>query len=95
MAEKVQKLAKRSREKVASRSELLDLVYAQEFRCALSGAELTPDDATLDHKLPVANGGDHSVGNLQVVSNTVNRMKGTMTHDEFVAWCKRVAAWNS
>lgn len=34
-------------------SRLYKLVQKQEFRCALSGRELQPDNVTADHKLPI------------------------------------------
>ena len=73
-------------------SDLMSLVEAQGFRCALSGIELTPETAALDHITPVALGGEHSVANLQWLNCEVNRMKGMLSVDVFVDICKRVAA---
>jgi len=81
--------------KKATRTQLIKLINEQEFRCALSGVELEPSDATLDHIVPVSNGGDHSIDNLQVVNDTVNRMKGTLSNDDFIMWCRKVASWNA
>lgn len=78
----------------AGRGELKKLVESQEYRCNLSGISLTPDIAELDHKVPVCNGGDHNIENLQVVHVTINRMKGALDNEEFIRLCKLVAKWN-
>jgi 5-methylcytosine-specific restriction endonuclease McrA len=74
-------------------SRLMQLIEDQEYRCALSGVELTPEEAALDHKVPVSNGGSDELHNLHWVSNDINRAKGTMSNDEFIQMCKRVASW--
>ena len=78
-------------EKVATRHELRKLVDRQGYKCSLSGAELSPSVAELDHVVSVADGGWHGVDNLQVLHKVVNRMKGTMGNDEFIQWCRLVA----
>jgi 5-methylcytosine-specific restriction endonuclease McrA len=78
-----------------TKRELLRLVESQKYRCALSGDELDPDFAALDHVNPVSKGGSHAVSNLQVITKTINAMKGTLSNDEFIAICKQVAQWNS
>jgi hypothetical protein len=70
------------------------LVQQQGFRCALSGQELTPASASIDHKTPLCRGGSHTIDNAQVVEAEINRMKGTLTHDEFVRLCVLVARWS-
>ena len=66
------------------------LVEQQNERCALTGIQLTPDDANLDHIIPIASGGKHEMSNVQVVHKTINRMKGTLPQGEFIEWCGRV-----
>jgi hypothetical protein len=75
--------------------QIMELIERQEFRCALSGRELTPETASLDHVLPLSRGGTHDISNLCVVHHHVNAAKGTMTVDEFVAMCREVAAHRS
>jgi 5-methylcytosine-specific restriction endonuclease McrA len=74
----------------ASRIELRELIEKQNYRCALSGVSLTPSDAQLDHIVPVSDGGTHLIDNLQVVHSVINRMKGTLSNEEFRHWCKMV-----
>ncbi len=80
----------------AKARDILAILNHQEYRCALSGEALNPDTKSeLDHVIPVAEGGDNSKENLQVVTSKINRMKGTLSNSEFIAICKRVAVWNS
>lgn len=73
-----------------SKTELHELVAAQNFKCALSGVKLTPETACLDHIVSRNCGGDDSLSNLQALNVNVNRMKHTLSNDEFVAWCHRI-----
>lgn len=86
---------RRSSGQVATPAELMKLLKQQEYRCALTGEKLTPNTAELDHKTPKSKGGEDSLPNLQWLDKTVNRMKGRMTVEEFVAVCKRVVQWTS
>ena len=74
-----------------SPKQILELLERQTYRCALSGRELTPETASLDHCLPLSRGGAHDISNVQVLDFQVNSAKGTMTIDEFVAMCRDVA----
>lgn len=72
--------------------QIMDLVEHQEFRCAISGRALTPETASVDHIVPLSRDGAHSLGNIWVVDHLVNKAKGTLTIDEFVAMCRDVMA---
>lgn len=76
-----------------NRSYLVELIKEQEYRCKLSGIELTPDTAALDHIIPVSKGGQHSVGNVAWVHEEINRMKGPLSVDEFLALCSKVVQY--
>ena len=75
-----------------SMPRLLSLIKEQQFRCSLTGVELEPETANADHIHSLMDGGENTIQNIQIVHQVVNRMKGTMSQDEFIAWCKRVAA---
>jgi hypothetical protein len=64
------------------------------FKCALSGIDLAPDDFCLDHIQPFADGGTNHVSNLQCVHPLINKMKGTMSSQQFIELCKAVARHN-
>lgn len=61
--------------------------------CALSGRRITPAKAEVDHVVPLSKGGEHVIDNLQIVSRTINRMKGQMTNAQFVAMCRKVVEY--
>ena len=73
--------------------EIEALLERQNYRCALTGHHLTPNNASLDHMVPVSRGGAHTIENMQVVLTKVNHAKGTMTQDEFIQLCRKVVAW--
>lgn len=72
---------------------LFALLERQEYCCALTGRELTPETASLDHVMPVSRGGAHSMANLQVLHTDVNQSKRTMTQREFIDMCREVVAY--
>ncbi len=71
---------------------LKSLLEAQAYRCAYTGEPLTPEAASLDHKIPLSRGGEHGLENLAIVDESVNAAKGTKTLEEFVAMCRKVVA---
>jgi DNA-binding CsgD family transcriptional regulator len=75
-------------------AKLMKLLIEQEYRCALSGRQLEPATATLDHKLPRSAGGDHSIGNVWFLHRDVNRAKGTQTVEEFHHMCRQVCQYS-
>jgi 5-methylcytosine-specific restriction protein A len=79
-----------SESKVSS-STLKTILEMQGYKCALSGKRLTPESASLDHKIPLSRGGTNDASNLQWVDSNINRAKGSMDCDEFVEMCKSVA----
>lgn len=81
------------RQRAVSTADLLNLLEVQRYQCALSGRLLEPANAAMDHVLPVSRGGRHSIENIQLLEKAVNRAKGTMTNDEFLAMCRDVVAW--
>lgn len=75
---------------VITASAMMAMLERQNYRCAISGRELTPESAQLDHIQPIAKGGDHSMSNLWIVETSANRAKNTMTYEDFVALCRDV-----
>ena len=71
-------------------TNVLRLLEHQDYRCALTGRRLTPDVASLDHIVPVRDGGEHRIENTQALHKDVNRAKSTMSLKEFVQLCREV-----
>jgi 5-methylcytosine-specific restriction endonuclease McrA len=74
--------------------QLLAIVEDQGYKCALSGVELTPETASLDHIVPMSKGGTHTIENVWIVDRRVNGAKGTMTTEEFISLCRAVVKHN-
>lgn len=72
-------------------SDLRKLVERQHYKCAMSGRVLTPETAACDHVVPLKNGGTHAIDNLQILHRDINRMKGTLASEEFIALCCEIA----
>ena len=72
---------------------ILHVVARQGHRCALTGRSLAPEDASLDHIMPISRDGKHTLTNIQILHRDVNRAKSTMTNNEFVTLCREVVAW--
>ena len=70
---------------------LMEMLERQEFRCAISGRDLTPETASIDHIMPLARGGAHCPTNAQIVHVDINQAKRNMTNEEFVQMCCEVA----
>lgn len=73
-----------------NREAVLKLLEDQQYRCALTRRPLEPQTACLDHILALSCGGMHTLSNIQVLHREVNRAKGTLSNDEFVAMCGEV-----
>ena len=76
-----------------STTNVLRLLEQQAYRCALTGRDLTPQTAALDNIVPIRCGGKHVIENVQVLHKNVNRAKGSLTNEEFVALCREVVTW--
>lgn len=64
--------------------QLEALLHEQHGQCHYCSDTLRPDKH-LEHKVPLARGGSHSLSNLCWSCPTCNRRKGTKTNGEFVA----------
>lgn len=73
-------------------SVALHILERQQYRCALTGRELTPETAVLDHIVPLARGGAHAASNIWVLHRDVNQAKGKMLLEEFYELCQEVVA---
>lgn len=77
---------------------LYSLLESQDFKCALTGDDLLPDDNSLDHlrrDLPLSldrinSSKGYIRGNVQWVTKQVNLMKGAMTMEELLNTCSKI-----
>jgi 5-methylcytosine-specific restriction endonuclease McrA len=63
--------------------ELSVLAYLYDGRCSLCWEPVHPDDASMDHLIPLAKGGDHTYNNVQFAHPTCNAQKSDMHPDEW------------
>lgn len=66
-------------------------------RCYLSGELIDITDTKayhLDHVIPVHRGGDNNIDNLGILTANINRMKYTLTVDEFISKCMQILEYN-
>lgn len=68
----------------------------QDYRCALSGVQLTCElrvgkrfltNASVDR---IEAGGPYTPDNIQLVCRALNSWRSDLTVDEFVDWCRKV-----
>jgi len=73
--------------------DLRAMLSRQNYQCALTGRELTPENCSIDHVVPLCKGGVHSIENAQLVVGEANHAKGNLTEEEFLQLCRDVVAY--
>ena len=77
--------------------QLIFKVAEQDYKCALSGVELTCihkrgttilTNASIDR---INAGKEYNYDNIQIVCRAVNSFRGNMEIQEFINWCNRVS----
>ena len=77
--------------------QLIYKVADQNYKCALSGVELTcihirgkviQTNASIDR---INAGKEYNYDNIQIVCRAVNSFRGDMSVNEFINWCTKVA----
>lgn len=58
-------------------------------KCYYCGNQLT--EMHIEHKTPLSKNGTHSIDNITISCPTCNRMKNTMTEDEFITMIKTIS----
>lgn len=77
-------------EKITAKN-LRKMLEQQDYKCALTGRDLTPRVAALDHIIPLSDGGSHTMENVWIVHSEANVAKSTMGLQAFIALCREVA----
>lgn len=80
-------------------AELIGKIAEQDYKCALSGVELTCyhkrgeiilTNASLDR---INAGGEYNYNNIQIVCRAINSFRGNMRISQFIYWCKQVTEY--
>ncbi len=68
-----------------------ELLEKQNYLCAYTGEKLIlGENASIDHIIPKARGGENKIENLQWTTLEVNLAKRDLTHEEFLNMCHSV-----
>ena len=71
--------------------ELKSKLSQQNARCAYTGLSLViGENASVDHIQPKSKGGTDELQNLHWVHSGVNRLKGSMSHEEFILFLREL-----
>jgi hypothetical protein len=70
--------------------KILTLLQFQRHKCAVSGIELSPSTASVDHIVSLKDGGGTTMENLQILHREVNRIKGSLSISELDSWCRQI-----
>ena len=76
--------------KVAGIKDLRSILEDQEYKCAITGETLTPENTAFDHIDPLSKGGSSEKENLQAVTKQINISKSEMSMQEYVDLCAKV-----
>ena len=82
-----------------SREDILDKLKEQNYKCALSGVDLTCNlekgnifktNASIDR---IEAGGPYTKDNIQIVCRALNSWRADLTVDDFIEWCRKVVSY--
>jgi hypothetical protein len=85
------------RRDLLSKHDCIALLETQDYKCALTGVELTcilekgsvcKTNASIDRIDPK---GPYTKDNVQLVCATINKLRVDMSVDDFIKWCKKVS----
>ena len=70
--------------------------FGENTFCYLSGEKINlfENNYNMDHIIPSSRGGTNTFDNLGILHKTVNYMKGNLTKDELIEWCKKILEFN-
>lgn len=70
--------------------------FGENTYCYLSGEKINlfENNYNMDHIIPSSKGGSNTFDNLGILHKTVNYMKGNLTKDELIGWCKKILEFN-
>lgn len=61
-------LLKSRRKSMITLQQIRNQFQKQNFKCAITGEQLTPENASADHRIPIAKGGANTIDNIQMVT---------------------------
>jgi len=70
--------------------DFYELLTRQGYRCAISGIELTPENTTAEHIVPLRKGGKHELANIYLVDENISRLKRNLLEEEVIEIARRI-----
>jgi 5-methylcytosine-specific restriction endonuclease McrA len=87
-SKQARKAAKRARKRIVTQSVNVDLIYKRDgYKCVECKSKVVksktykPNQATIDHIIPIAKGGSHTIDNLQTMCQSCNSKKRDIVKD--------------
>ncbi|MBU41604.1 MAG: hypothetical protein CMN76_00165 [Spirochaetaceae bacterium] len=68
--------------------DFYELLDGQQERCALTGRQLTPENCTAIHRIPLRRGGTHDLNNICLVVEEIAQLKRSLLDDELYSLCE-------
>ena len=65
-------------------ADFYEQLEEQKYRCPLTTFELTPENVTAEHKVPLQEGGVHERENIYLVDRTVAKIKRYTTEERLL-----------
>lgn len=69
------------------------LLQKQNFKCYVSGIELTYENVEIEHIQPLTKGGKHELENLCLIDKSLRELKRLNTKKEILELCKVIIAY--
>ncbi|MDC3141423.1 HNH endonuclease [Alphaproteobacteria bacterium] len=76
-------------------SQIRGMIAEQSFKCAITGRNLTPENTTGDHIVPLSRkdlNPSTNASNVWIVDRNVNKLKSNLTYDELLTLAKEIVA---
>jgi hypothetical protein len=68
------------------------LLEKQEYKCALTGRTLTPENTSAEHIVPIRRGGKHELANIFLVDDAIAKLKRYATVEEIFTLAREIVA---
>lgn len=71
-------------------ADFYTLLEKQEYRCSLTGRELTPENCIAAHIVPLRRGGVHEPDNIYLIVDEAAQIKRSLMDSELLELCRDI-----
>lgn len=75
-------------------SDFYEILESQNYRCNVTGWDLTPGNTRIAHILPIKHGGKHTRSNVQVVHASIANLVREVEPDDLLNICRAVVTYS-